>query len=84
MNYTRKAIDTLSHPSYNFGKFAGNASQGEKRIVQLSSETLLRGSALESVLKISDRNPKDFACQQKSISRRLSAPMVNLLRQKNL
>jgi hypothetical protein len=38
----------------------------------------------ESVLKISDRDPNGFAGKQQSISGRLSAPMVNPLRQKNL
>jgi hypothetical protein len=41
-------------------------------------------STLESVLKISDRDPNGFAGKQKSISRRLSAQLVNPLRQKNL
>jgi hypothetical protein len=42
------------------------------------------GTALESVLKISDRDPNGFAGQQQSMSRRLSAQLVNPLRQKNL
>jgi hypothetical protein len=43
-----------------------------------------RKSPLESVLKISDRDPKGFAGKQQSIARRLAAQLVNPLRQKNL
>jgi hypothetical protein len=41
-------------------------------------------STLESVLKISDRDPNGFAGKHQRIARRLSAQRVNPLRQKNL
>jgi hypothetical protein len=50
--------------------------------MQLSAN--LSRALLESVLKISDRDPNGFAGKQQSISGRLAAQRVNPLRQQNL
>jgi hypothetical protein len=53
-------------------------------LASVSSNGVGIATVLESVLKISDRDPNGFAGKPQSMSGRLAAPLVNPLRQKNL